>query len=210
MRIRDVAGRLLTAVMVLACTSELPLGPGRVVKSAYDRQSGGDECAITIAAIDSFALNGLAYSLVLDDSTIPISVAPPPDYVDAHRRVLIDSLGLDPAVWKEFVRQNETSVPLCPGVPDQLAVTATSMSALRSAGEDPLEWPGGRHHGTWPNIELHYLASVSRAGIGDDGRQALISVSGWCGGLCGSGWLVVLERDDDRWRVHGMIMTWVS
>jgi hypothetical protein len=65
-------------------------------------------------------------------------------------------------------------------------------------------------HGSWPNIVFNYIVFVTQAGVSDDGRQVLIEVSGTCGGLCGSGWLVVLERTDDRWQVRGMLMTWVS
>lgn len=210
MSARGVALRLVAVVMVLACTSDLPVGPGRVMSSAYGGTSESGDCAIMIAALDSFALNGKAASLVLDDSTSPIAVEPLPDYTDGYRRWMIDSLDLDPAVWDDFVRRNETSVPLCAGIRDRLAVSATSLDSIRGARGDSANPLDGLERGTWPNIVYHYVVSVTRAGVSSDGRQALISLSSWCGGLCGSGWLMVLERDDDHWRVRGMLMTWVS
>ncbi len=133
MRIRSVAVRVLAVGLVISCTADLPVGPGGVERSMRDGLSTSDDCAITIAAIDSFALLVTASSLALPDSTFPSGIDSLSDYSAAHRRA-----------------------------------------------------------------------------FSDDGRQALIEVSGTCGGLCGSGWLVVLERTDDRWQVRGMLMTWVS
>jgi hypothetical protein len=41
--------------------------------------------------------------------------------------------------------------------------------------------------------------SFSRVGF--DGDQALVQVFSSCGSLCGSGWFVILERIDGRWRI---------
>lgn len=42
------------------------------------------------------------------------------------------------------------------------------------------------------------------------GRHALVYTSFTCGGLCGYGWLVLLERHDDGWRVLGNHVMWIS
>lgn len=210
MRIRSVAVRVLAVGLVISCTADLPVGPGGVERSMRDRLSTSDDCAITIAAIDSFALLVTASSLALPDSTSPSDIDSLSDYSAAHRRALIDDFDLDPTVWDDFVRRSRESVPLCTGIRDRLAVSATSSGALRGVEGDWLQRQAGMAHGSWPNIVFNYIVFVTQAGVSDDGRQALIEVSGTCGGLCGSGWLVVLERTDDRWQVRGMLMTWVS
>jgi hypothetical protein len=43
-----------------------------------------------------------------------------------------------------------------------------------------------------------------------DGRHANVSVSTWCGMLCGEGWTFSLLRIGNLWRVVGAEMTWVS
>jgi len=42
----------------------------------------------------------------------------------------------------------------------------------------------------------------SRVGFSPDGRQAVLYVDFLCGGLCGSGQLMFLEKTDDRWQVQ--------
>ncbi len=207
MSARRVAVQLLTVVVVFACASDLPLGPEEAARSPYGERSENDGCAIMVAALDSFAVQVSASSLTLVDSTMPFAIEPIPEYAAGYRRALVDSLGLDPAVWNDFVQLNKRSVSLCRGIADSLAVHATLATSLNGTDGDSLHPPGGLPHGKWPNIVLHYAVFVSRAAVNDDGSQALIEVSGSCGPLCGSGWMIVLERVDDRWRVRGMLMT---
>jgi hypothetical protein len=42
------------------------------------------------------------------------------------------------------------------------------------------------------------------------GRHALVYASFTCGGLCGYGWLVLLEQHEGRWRVVGRHDMWIS
>ncbi len=215
MSARRAALQLLAVVLVFACTTDLPFGPDGAGRPALDERVGDDECALMVMALDTFALNGEASSLVLDDSTTGDVLVPFPEYAAGYREMLIDSLGLDPVIWDDFLRRNERSVPVCDDVPTRLTVPTIRTSELRDAkadslsqrwelAYDPWDYQGLREAG-WP-----YTAAVSRVGMSSDGRQALVAVGGMCGGLCGSGWLVVLERDNDGWRVRWMHMTWVS
>jgi len=55
------------------------------------------------------------------------------------------------------------------------------------------------------------LVTFSRVGFNPARTQAVVSVSHGCGGLCGSGSVVLLARDPDGgWRVVRSASTWVS
>jgi hypothetical protein len=54
------------------------------------------------------------------------------------------------------------------------------------------------------------LLTFSRVGFSTDGAQALLYVSSNCGGLCGGGYYVVMERHNGRWVIEKEINVWVS
>lgn len=54
------------------------------------------------------------------------------------------------------------------------------------------------------------FAKVSSIAYNRDGRHALLHLSYYCGGTCGSGHVVALERRADGWRVVKLVMTWVN
>lgn len=45
------------------------------------------------------------------------------------------------------------------------------------------------------------VLTFARAGFSADGTQALFYWNNSCGGLCGGGMFVVLEKRDDRWEI---------
>lgn len=215
MSARRIVLQLLGVAVVFACTTDLPVGPEADARSVLHERFESEGCAPMVAALDTFALHVSAASLVIDDSTTPHVMGPFSDAAESYRKALIDSLQLDPAVWFDFVQRNETSVPLCGDVPERLVVPTIRASALQEAEADSLRQRWELAYDPWHDHASRspgwlYVASVSRVGLSSDGRQALVAVGGMCGGLCGSGWLIVLDRDNDRWRVRGMLMTWVS
>jgi hypothetical protein len=52
-------------------------------------------------------------------------------------------------------------------------------------------------------------ATFSMPGKSSDGR-AVVYVSYWCGNLCAYGWLVLLTKTADRWRIVASELLWVS
>jgi hypothetical protein len=54
------------------------------------------------------------------------------------------------------------------------------------------------------------LLTFSRVGFSTDGAQALFYVSSNCGGLCGGGYYVVMERLNGRWVIEKEINVWVA
>jgi hypothetical protein len=70
-------------------------------------------------------------------------------------------------------------------------------------------------NGDWPAFYKRFpgstgIARFSRVGINAAGTQALFYASHECGGLCGGGWYVVMERRDGRWVIEKEIEMWVS
>jgi hypothetical protein len=54
-----------------------------------------------------------------------------------------------------------------------------------------------------------YMA-FSRAGINSSGNQALIFMKHVCGGLCGSGHYLLLEKNDQGWVIQKHFRAWVA
>jgi hypothetical protein len=54
------------------------------------------------------------------------------------------------------------------------------------------------------------IGTLSRVGFNADGTQALFYISNRCGGLCGGGSYVVMEKRDGHWVIEKEIEMWVS
>ena len=52
------------------------------------------------------------------------------------------------------------------------------------------------------------FSKFSRPGY--EGSHAIVCATYTCGGLCGKGWLILLNREVDRWRVTSAQLIWVS
>jgi len=69
--------------------------------------------------------------------------------------------------------------------------------------------------GWWTGFYKKYPKSqgfltLSRAGFSPDGKQALFYASNGCGGKCGTGTYVVMERTDSGWKILKEILLWIS
>lgn len=54
------------------------------------------------------------------------------------------------------------------------------------------------------------LARVSRVGFSEDQQSALFYMEHHCGGLCGAGEFVFLERVEEDWQIAGSSTKWIS
>jgi hypothetical protein len=54
------------------------------------------------------------------------------------------------------------------------------------------------------------IMTFSRVGFSEDGTQALFYVSNQCGGLCGAGMYVVMEKRNGSWSIEKEIEMWIS
>ena len=72
-----------------------------------------------------------------------------------------------------------------------------------------------RNGGSWDAYYKQYpgsqgIATLSRVGFNADGTQVLFYISNRCGGLCGVGFYVVMEKRDGHWAIGKEIEMWVS
>lgn len=54
------------------------------------------------------------------------------------------------------------------------------------------------------------IMTFSRVGFSEDGTQALFYLSNHCGGLCGTGMYVVMEKRNGKWAIEKEIEMWIS
>ena len=72
-----------------------------------------------------------------------------------------------------------------------------------------------KNGGWWHDFYKKYPGSqgymgLSRIGFSPDGNQALFYVTNSCGGKCGSGTYVVMEKSEGQWKLVKEILIWVS
>jgi hypothetical protein len=72
-----------------------------------------------------------------------------------------------------------------------------------------------KHCGYWPAYYKQFpgsqgLLTFSGVGFSADGTQAFFYFSNRCGGLCGTGDYVIMEKHDGRWGIQKEIGMWVS
>lgn len=72
-------------------------------------------------------------------------------------------------------------------------------------------WPVGRDpYGARHPVDWMPLHAFSHVGFDRDRTQALVYVSYTCGGLCGDGQYVLLERSARGWRIARSVRSWIS
>ena len=72
-----------------------------------------------------------------------------------------------------------------------------------------------KHWGDWPEYYKQFpgasgIVTWSRVGFNLDGTQALFYESFRCGGLCGTGRYLVMEKKNGSWMIGTDIVVWVS
>jgi len=172
------------------------------------------DCAIVAAALDSLYGEPNTRLLLLRDSA---SAQFTTDSAGEFRRIDVvlasargrgwrDSLGLDRSTIADFARRNSTPGLACSAPPSRYNVWILHQG-------DPISVKGSIDASRPTRFDPAYpgIIFVSRAGLSADRRQALLTVSNICGGLCGAGFVVVLHRDGDgRWRITRAEELWVS
>ena len=61
-----------------------------------------------------------------------------------------------------------------------------------------------------PNVSSIYLYSINQVVISLDRKRAIVTMEYTCGGLCGEGYSLLLEREVGGWKVIGKQTHWVS
>jgi hypothetical protein len=88
-------------------------------------------------------------------------------------------------------------------IPYQIVASSEMRTTFGTPGDT---W--GRYYEKYPNSAG--LLRLSRVGFNSDGNQAALYVSNYCGGLCGGGYFVIMEKVDSNWKVVQEVQVWVS
>jgi hypothetical protein len=88
-------------------------------------------------------------------------------------------------------------------IPCQIVEPSEMRSIFGTPGD---VW--GRYYEKYPNSTG--LLHASRVGFNSDGNQAAFYISNHCGGLCGGGYFVIVEKVNSNWKVVQEMQVWVS
>jgi hypothetical protein len=161
----------------------------------------GNACGAVAAAIDSLVIGHDARRVgLLDETTTP----GPQDMLP-----IADLPGLDSTTVRSFRERNVHAAPNCASLPLVGGMTVLRQGDLRALPTDRVETYWRTLGERYPGVAG--ITSTSAVGIGAGGRQALLTIDHRCGGTCGHGHIVLLERGDDgKWHVRRALMTWIS
>lgn len=185
------------------------------------------EPAIYAAAIDSV----FAFSRGRPDRGISLSRKTSAMRIDRFSERQLkpfrDALGSDSALVNEFAVTARSTKPLPYDIAMISRISRVSVSevsedtlrvlarvAKRAVKRDSLGitdetfWSWRVIYDGLPNIFA--FATVTSIVYTRDGRHALLHLSYYCGGTCGSGHVISLDRRADGWHVVKLVMTWVS
>ena len=162
-------------------------------------------CGAVAAAIDSLVIGSQAARVALRDETQPRS-----DFELASlRRELAEMPGIDSATMQSFRENNAHAVPACATLPLVGGMTPVARRDIDALPQGDVQRYWSTFRARFPGVTG--VTQVSGVGVGKDGRQALLMLDHRCGGVCGAGHIVLLERDDaGKWRVTQARMTWIS
>lgn len=147
-------------------------------------RSSADEYAVWSAAIEAQAAREFR-TLVVADSTASLETAS--RATEQLMRAQGREDGLSGEIVEDFIAQNRLRV----------AVDARRLAVRRVR---LLGAPGGPAGEAQRSVVRDRLL-LSRAGFDRGGRRALVTVTVNCGGLCGGGATLLMERQaDGRWR----------
>ena len=191
--------RVLGALLFVAVAAAPACAVSRQSVAPMDTAS----CGAVAAAIDSLVVGSNDVRIGLAAETSPRQ-----NPVEVERAVA-DMPGVDGSTLRSFRANNLHAIPSCAALPLVGGMTLIEQRELDALPTDDAEayWRafGSRHPG------VAGVTHVSGIGIGRDGRQALLMLDHRCGSLCGTGHVVLLERDDQgKWRVKRAVMTWIS
>lgn len=165
------------------------------------------QCRIVLLAVDSVAADLGVTSVLLAESTYAPHALLLIDSA-SDRDHYLDSLRISRTTLSDFKRRNQQAgVQRCNGG-EGLKLTLVPDTALRKLADtahvDNNSW--GRRFANGMGI-----GHTSLVGVGQDGREALVSVGMQCGQLCGGGYLVVAVQDSSgRWLILRAVRTGAS
>jgi hypothetical protein len=130
-----------------------------------------------------------------------------------------------PIPWKEAASLIKQSPALQRTTIDAFREVNAQQASLRRSFHYPIDYElvdstqldsiFNKNGGSWSAYYKRFPGSqgvlaLSRVGFSADGTQALFYLSNRCGGLCGGGRYVVMEKLNDRWMIGKEVEKWVS
>lgn len=167
--------------------------------------------AVYAALIDDFCKEK-TWAYVMDDTTRNhyIFQWPPARYIDYFDNTLFaGGFKLD-SLWRPFLEKVDKAlgtvkkmrVPEFSSIAKIYLLSSDSIRAKDRHDEGRAMYDGMG----WMKAKL----TVSDIIFSNNKEMAIVEFSQYCGPLCGSGKLVLLQRDHDRWKVVYNISLWIS
>lgn len=186
---------LLTAI-VLLITYPVPGTPSPVGTSA-------EEYAVYSAVIANMFETKVEF-LVIQDATATDFTEDHSKQHDPYFRRMFPTLAK--GVVKDYTAKNNKPVRLKDSFKLNIKHVLVDKQEIVKIFKGP---------GSWEDFYKRYpdssgLIVLSRVGFNPAMNQAMIYIEHSCGGLCGTGHYVLLEKTSDNWRVVQQIMVWVS
>ena len=192
---------LAFAALAAACT---PPAPGVPVRPAsVHSTASADELAVLALVVDSVLAQPNEQFLVMADSTSP-------SHLDAEQLANFVPQA-DPAARDEMMR--DFLAKNVEPSPTPLSIPATS--AVRIANVSRIFTGEGGFSAKWEAFFRRFAPArayntISRPGFDAARRNAVVATGTICGGRCGQGRLIVLEKTSTGWRIVNRVDTWVS
>ena len=134
----------------------------------------------------------------------------PPENAASIIGILLKAPGVDSSIAREIVARSDRPHSLR-GIADGrlrmpvLLADSASLAALPRADINRF----------WSDFYTRFphtngLIQLSGIGYSADRNLGALMVDVGCGGLCGNGYIVVIKRENGRWRIVKIVNTWVS
>jgi hypothetical protein len=105
----------------------------------------------------------------------------------------------------DFQRNAQSSCPLN----SELANTKSYRIITKEELEKAFKGAGWEQfYKQYPEAGGYWI--FSRPGYNSSRTEALLDVSHWCGGLCGTGHLYFLVKQNGQWKVQNRLILWIS
>jgi len=111
------------------------------------------------------------------------------------------SVGLSQDAVANLLRMSADQTPLAREHFENLPIVLTSQAEI----DDVFQNKGG-----WSALGASTILRFSRIGFNCSRDQALLYRSQSCGLLCGSGQLLILEKDGEQWQTVSTLFLWIS
>ncbi len=114
--------------------------------------------------------------------------------------------GLQRTTIDAFREANLRTAPFRPSFHPSFNYELLDLNRLYSIPKGGDWW--GEYYKRFPGSQG--VLTLSRVGLNADGTQALFFVTNSCGGLCGGGRYVVMEKREGHWTIGKEIDVWIS